>query len=94
PWVSSSPIDGSFYFSGAPAGQGGANQVATAGVPATVVPPVSNPPSSAPARTQSDFLFPDSGSRLLTDGDLRALSKDELRIARNEIFARRGRYFD
>jgi len=94
PWVSSSPIDGSFYFSGAPAGQGGTNQVATAGVPTAVAPPVSNLPSSAPARTQSDFLFPDSDSRPLADADLRGLSKDELRIARNEIFARRGRYFN
>ncbi len=100
PWVSSSPIDGSFYFSGAPAeiaaAQAATNQVAAASVPATVVPPASNLPSSAPAaaRTQSDFLFPDSGSRLLADDDLRPLSKDELRIARNEIFARHGRYFN
>ncbi|PJG51176.1 hypothetical protein CVM73_32250 [Bradyrhizobium forestalis] len=95
PWVSSSPIDGSFYFSGAPAqiaaAQAATNPVATAGVP-----PASNLPSSAPAaaRTQSDLLFPDSDSRLLADDDLRPLSKDELRIARNEIFARRGRYFN
>jgi hypothetical protein len=90
PWVSSSPIDGSFYFSGGPAGQ-----VATAD-PQAAIPPIANPPTSAsaPARTQSDFLFPDSDSRLLTDGDLRTLGKDELRIARNEIFARRGRYFN
>ncbi|GLR89057.1 YARHG domain-containing protein [Bradyrhizobium iriomotense] len=91
PWVSTSPIDGSFYFSGAPAGQ-----VATADAPATALPPTSSPPSSAPVvtRAQSDFLFPDSDSRLLADGDLRTLSKDELRLARNEIFARRGRYFN
>ncbi|RXG93510.1 YARHG domain-containing protein [Bradyrhizobium zhanjiangense] len=89
PWVSTSPIDGSFYFSGAAAGQ-----VAAVDVPATVTAPTSNPPSSAPVtRTQSDFLFPDSDSRLLADADLRTLSKDELRLARNEIFARRGRYF-
>lgn len=91
PWVSSSPIDGSFYFSGAPAGQ-----VAAVNVPATVTVPPANlpPPSPTVARTQSDFLFPDSDSRLLADGDLRTLSKDELRLARNEIFARRGRYFN
>jgi len=45
-------------------------------------------------RTQSDFIFPDSDTRMLTDADLRALSKDDLRIARNEVFARRGRYFN
>jgi hypothetical protein len=98
PWVSTSPIDGEFYFSGAAAqlvataGQ----QVATAAAPATVVPPIPNPALAAPqvARTQSDFVFPDSDRRLLADGDLGTLTQDELRIARNEIFARRGRYFD
>jgi hypothetical protein len=91
PWVSTSPIDGSFYFSGA-----AAQQVATADTPATVVPPAQNPVATAPqvARAPSDFLFPDSDKRLLGDGDLRALSESELRIARNEIFARRGRYFN
>jgi hypothetical protein len=91
PWVSTSPIDGSFYFSGR-----GSQQVATADAPATVVPPAPNPVPSAPqvARAPSDFLFPDSDRRLLGDGDLRPLSEGELRIARNEIFARRGRYFN
>ncbi len=48
---------------------------------------------AAPA-TGSEFIIPDSDRRVLSIGDLRKLSKDELRIARNEIFARRGRYFD
>ncbi|TFV70861.1 YARHG domain-containing protein [Bradyrhizobium frederickii] len=91
PWVSSSPIDGSFYFSGAPAGQ-----AAAVNEPAPITAsPANPPPSTAPiARAQSDFLFPNSDSRLLADGDLMTLSKDELRLARNEIFARRGRYFN
>jgi hypothetical protein len=91
PWVSTSPIDGSFYFSGT-----AAQQVATTDAPVAVVPPPPNPAPSAPqvTRAPSDFLFPDSDSRLLADGDLRPLSPDELRIARNEIFARRGRYFN
>ncbi|WP_050426150.1 YARHG domain-containing protein [Bradyrhizobium tropiciagri] len=96
PWVSTSPIDGSFYFAGnAPA------QVATADPPATVIPPQqslpapsASPPAPPAVRTQSDFIIPDSDSRLLTESDLKALSKDDLRIARNEIFARRGRYFN
>ncbi|WP_420967241.1 YARHG domain-containing protein [Bradyrhizobium sp. B120] len=93
PWVSTSPIDGSFYFAGnAPA------QVATADPPATMVPPQQSlPPQNVPppvARTQSDFIIADSDSRLLSESDLRVLSKDDLRIARNEIFARRGRYFN
>src|SRR6202158_50398 len=90
PWVSTSPIDGSFYFSAAVGGQ-----VATAGPTTTVSPSVANPtPPISPSRvTQTDFIFSDSDSRLLTSDDLRRLSKEELRIARNEIFARRGRYF-
>lgn len=50
--------------------------------------------ASPAARTQPDFIFPDSDSRHLSEGDLSKLSKDDLRIARNEIFARRGRYFN
>jgi hypothetical protein len=60
------------------------------------LPPTVNPAPIVPSspRAQSDFIFPDSDSRLLTSDDLRGLSKDELRIARNEIFARRGRFFN
>jgi hypothetical protein len=92
PWVSTSPIDGTFYFSGSALGQ-----VVTADPQSTVLPPTppSLPPAGPPiARTQPDFIFPDSDNRLLSDSDLKALSKDDLRIARNEIFARRGRYFN
>jgi hypothetical protein len=91
PWVSTSPIDGSFYFSGGPAGQ-----VATVSPTTSVLPPTAGPAPILPSspRTQSDFVFPDSESRVLTPDDLRGLSKDDLRIARNEIFARRGRYFN
>jgi len=42
---------------------------------------------------QAGFLFVDSDRRLLTAADLRGLSKAELRNARNEIYARRGRKF-
>ena len=93
PWVSSSPIDGSFYFSG-----NAASQVAAAGPETNILPRV--PATSllvlavpAPAKPGSDFIFPDSDSRLLASNELGGLSKDDLRIARNEIFARRGRYF-
>jgi hypothetical protein len=43
-----------------------------------------------PAIPDSDFLLPDSDRRLLTAEDLAPLSKEQLRIARNEIYARRG----
>ena len=91
PWVSTSPIDGEFYFSGA-----GGQQVATTGVPSATSTPAPGPAPVVPqtTRAQSDFLFPDSDRRSLTDGDLNALSQEDLRIARNEIFARRGRYFN
>ena len=37
--------------------------------------------------------FPDSGSRLISAAELEGLSAYDLRIARNEIFARKGRIF-
>lgn len=46
-----------------------------------------------PSSNNSDFICPDSNQRYLTDADLRYLSKSELRIARNEIYARYGRRF-
>lgn len=45
------------------------------------------------ARPQSDFLIADSDKRILTRADLAGFSKEQLRIARNEIYARRGRFF-
>ncbi|SMH31800.1 caspase family protein [Azospirillum agricola] len=42
---------------------------------------------------RSAFLFPDSSVRHLGDDELKPLSKWDLRVARNEIFARNGRYF-
>jgi Caspase domain/YARHG domain len=91
PWVSTSPIDGSFYFAG-----GSSGQIATAEPPNNTLPPVSvsAPVPSSPTRAQSDFIFPDSDRRLLAPNDLAGLSKDDLRVARNEILAREGRYFN
>lgn len=42
----------------------------------------------------SEYIIPDSDTRKITKKDLKGLSKDELRIARNEIYARHGRRFD
>ena len=42
---------------------------------------------------QAGFLFADSDRRLLTAQELKSLGKTELRNARNEIYARRGRKF-
>ncbi|MDO5348979.1 MAG: YARHG domain-containing protein [Lachnospiraceae bacterium] len=41
-----------------------------------------------------DYILPDSSIRPLTSADLAGLTKDQLRIARNEIYARHGRKFD
>jgi YARHG domain len=59
-------------------------------------PPISQAPPRigkvvAPDRT--GFLVADSNVRYLTRAELQSLSTDRLHLARNEIFARRGRYF-
>ncbi len=41
-----------------------------------------------------DYILPESDSRYYTEAELAGLSKAELRIARNEIYARHGRKFD
>ena len=47
------------------------------------------------ARTFSeDCVFPDSSRMYLTVEDVRSMDSANLRIARNEIYARHGRLFD
>ncbi|MCR4892273.1 MAG: VWA domain-containing protein [Lachnospiraceae bacterium] len=41
-----------------------------------------------------DYMIPDSSSRAITEADLARFSLAQLRIARNEIFARHGRQFN
>ena len=43
---------------------------------------------------ENEYVLPDSDKRKLKKSDLKGLSKEELRIARNEIYARHGRMFD
>jgi hypothetical protein len=50
-------------------------------------------PEIGVARPAQDFVFPDSERRALTARDLAGLAPAQLRIARNEIYARRGRFF-
>lgn len=40
------------------------------------------------------YIIVDSSDRKLTESDVKGLSSDELRLARNEIYARHGRMFD
>lgn len=44
-------------------------------------------------RTYGGYILPRSAERLLTAGDLEPLTKRELELARNEIYARHGRRF-
>lgn len=62
-------------------------------------PPLESPrinhaaPRIAKAADRAGFLFADSNVRYLTRAELQKLSGDDLHVARNEIFARRGRFF-
>lgn len=42
---------------------------------------------------EGDYIIKDSGIKLLTEADIKDLSKEQLGYARNEIFARHGRPF-
>ncbi|MGE6537316.1 TcaA 3rd/4th domain-containing protein [Bacillus luti] len=57
----------------------------------TVVYNVTPPPTTG--YVYNGFIFPDSDIRKLTSSDLRYLSKEQLKIARNEIYARHGHMF-
>lgn len=47
----------------------------------------------SPEEPVSQYVLPNSNSQYLTRADLTGLTKDELRIARNELYARYGRMF-
>ncbi|COQ13887.1 Predicted membrane protein [Streptococcus pneumoniae] len=57
----------------------------------TVVYNVIPPPTTG--YVYNGFIFPDSDIRKLTSADLTYLSKEQLKIARNEIYARHGHIF-
>jgi len=67
-------------------------RIATAPAAPRDVPQLPSPPPAV-AATSRDFIFPDSDRIRLTREMLRTLSPTQLRIARNEIYARRGRFF-
>lgn len=46
------------------------------------------------AGEDEDYILPDSDKKYLSSSDLEGLTKAELKIARNEIYARHGRMFD
>lgn len=49
--------------------------------------------NSTAAVEAANYILPESSTRALTASDLAGLTKDQLRIARNEIYARHGRRF-
>ncbi|MCD2491251.1 YARHG domain-containing protein [Lacrimispora sp. NSJ-141] len=61
--------------------------------------PSTAPTTTAPVTTaaataaESEYVLPGSDSVYLTEADLVGLTKEQLRIARNEIYARHGRKF-
>lgn len=67
---------------------------ATAPAP-TPTPAPAPPPTPTPAAEArlGDFILPQSSVQPLSPADIAGLDKAELRLARNEIYARRGRIF-
>ena len=59
---------------------------------ATATPTVAAPEESKDI-SGKDYIFPDSDSRYLTDEDLAGYSSDQLKLEKNEIYARHGRKF-
>ncbi len=57
----------------------------------TTAAPAETAESSAPF--QDAYIFPESSIRYLEYGEVQGLSAEELRLARNEIYARHGRIF-
>ncbi|MCI8950292.1 MAG: YARHG domain-containing protein [Lachnospiraceae bacterium] len=68
-----------------------AGQGASYGLPTQA--PTQAAVSNMPASGYQDYILPESSIRLLSISDLAGLSKEQLRIARNEIYARHGRMF-
>lgn len=44
--------------------------------------------------SDSEYLLPGSDTRIITESELDELTKEEVKLARNEIYARHGRKFD
>ena len=51
-------------------------------------------PDTKSEQKKSPWIFPDSSSRYLTNYDIISLTKDQIWIAKNEIYARNGYIFD
>lgn len=57
--------------------------------------PTSNSDADNTVKTNtSEYILPDSADRYLSDSEVSSMSKDQLALARNEIFARHGYVFN
>lgn len=61
--------------------------------PGKVIQEVTETPTPTPEVANGDYIIPDSSSRQITEADLVGLTAEQIRIARNEIYARHGRMF-
>lgn len=61
--------------------------------PVITEPEVTEPEVTEPNAGASEYLIPDSNTRELTRADLEGFTKEQLRLARNEIYARHGMIF-
>ena len=62
----------------------------------TATPVPEEKPEKKPEETEKaegDYIFPESNTRYLTDEEISGYSSKELELAKNEIYARRGRMF-
>ncbi len=59
----------------------------------TPVPEEEPAPEETPAPTDDSYFIPDSSDAEISDAQLEGMSAEELRIARNEIYARHGLIF-
>jgi len=62
----------------------------------TATPVPEEKPEKKPEETEKaegDYIFPESNTRYLTDEEISGYSSKELELAKNEIYARRGRLF-
>jgi len=71
------------------------NQTQKPAVEATSIPTeIPSQAESSAYNTNGDYIIADSSSRYLTSSDLDILSAWEIKLARNEIYARHGRMFE
>ena len=59
----------------------------------TPTPTQETPAQETPVNIADEYIIPDSSTRYLSNADLNPLTEWEIRVARNEIYARHGRMF-